>query len=337
MTRLVAILVTLFLVAIPAKADVTLSPPVPGWTVIKVYGVIQAGDLATFQRYTENVDPQTTLVIVTGPGGNLVAGIGMGMRVHQKKLIVGVMGECTSSCALIWIGGETGRKFFYQDRPGVWTLLCFHQASRKTDLSGHVPFGPGTALISKYLADLGYNRDMIEWATAAVPNRRRCLNQRFYPELAKKFNIDFWYNTEDGQHYSLPGNHGLLPPAPPAPSLSQGDGATPLNPSLPNGWMLSLLPPAPPHPFDDVRVGPSPLQANDRPSSTAHASESPRWNFRVWSYDAQKFGTYLYFYTKKDCEDQREHYYPHGAEIDRIGTDRDYAKHTPYCEFNGVH
>ena len=26
-----------------------------------------------------------------------------------------------------------------------------------------------------------------------------------------------------------------------------------------------------------------------------------------------------------------------GAEIDRIGTDRDYAKHTPYCEFNGVH
>ena len=91
--------------------------------------------------------------------------------------------------------------------------------------------------------------------------------------------------------------------------------------------MLSLLPPAPPHSFDDVRVGPSPLQANDRPSSTAHASELPRWNFRVWSYDAQKFGTYLYFYTKKDCEDQREHYYPRGAEIDRIGTDRDYAKH----------
>ena len=94
---------------------------------------------------------------------------------------------------------------------------------------------------------------------------------------------------------------------------------------------------APPHSFDDVRVGPSPLQANDRPSSTAHASESPRWNFRVWSYDAQQFGTDLYFYTKKDCEDQREHYYPRGAEIDRIGTDRDYAKHTPYCEFNGVH
>ena len=42
----------------------------------------------------------------------------------------------------------------------------------------------------------------------ADPKHRRCLN----PELAKKFNIDSWYNTEDGggQHYTLPGNHGLL-------------------------------------------------------------------------------------------------------------------------------
>jgi hypothetical protein len=132
MTRLAAILVTLFMVAIPAKADAALWPrPVPGWTVVQVYGVIKAGDLATFQRYTENVDPAATLVIVTGPGGNLSAGIGMGILVDQKKLIVGVMGMCTSSCALIWIGGETGRKFFYQDRPVVLTFLCFHQASRK--------------------------------------------------------------------------------------------------------------------------------------------------------------------------------------------------------------
>jgi ATP-dependent protease ClpP protease subunit len=127
MTRLVAILVTLFLVAIPAKADVALWPrPVPGWTVIQVYGVITEGDFDTFVRYTENVDPAATLVIVTGPGGHLLAGIGMGLRVHEKKLIVGVMGMCYSSCALIWIGGETGRKFLYQNRG---TGLCFHQAS----------------------------------------------------------------------------------------------------------------------------------------------------------------------------------------------------------------
>ena len=72
MTRLVAILVTLFLIAIPAKANVTLWPrPVPGWTVIQVYGHIQPADFATFQSLTENVDPAATLVIVTGPGGNL--------------------------------------------------------------------------------------------------------------------------------------------------------------------------------------------------------------------------------------------------------------------------
>jgi hypothetical protein len=69
MTRPAAILVTLFLVAIPAKADVALWPrPVPGWTVIQVYGVIKQGDPATFQSYTENVSPDATLVIVTGPG-----------------------------------------------------------------------------------------------------------------------------------------------------------------------------------------------------------------------------------------------------------------------------
>lgn len=210
-------LVTLFLVAIPAKADVALWPrPVPGWTVIQVYGEIKEGDFVTFQRYTENVNPAVTLVIVTGPGGNLSAGIGMGLRVHLKKLIVGVMGTCSSSCALIWIGGETGRKFFYQNRPGVLTFLCFHQAwIRNTELrapSGHVlrgPSGPGNALISKYLADLGYNQDMIEWAITPDIHHQQCLT----PELAKKFNIDFWYNTEDGggQHYTLPGNHGLLP------------------------------------------------------------------------------------------------------------------------------
>ena len=86
MTRLVAILVTLFLVAIPAKADVALWPrPVPGWTVIQIYGVIKQDDLATFQRYTENVDPAATLVIVTGPGGVLSAGIGMGLRVPHEE------------------------------------------------------------------------------------------------------------------------------------------------------------------------------------------------------------------------------------------------------------
>jgi hypothetical protein len=203
MTRPVAVLVTLFLVAIPAKADVALWPrPVPGWTVIQVYGVIEVGDLATFQRYTENVDPAATLVIVTGPGGNLSAGIGMGILVHQKKLIVGLMGTCASSCALIWIGGETGRKFQYVHRS---PLLCFHQASEGVLRE---PSDSGNAAISKYLADLGYNQDMIGWATTADPQHRQCMD--LY--RAKKFNIDFWYNTAaGGQHYSLPGDHGLLP------------------------------------------------------------------------------------------------------------------------------
>ena len=85
MTRLVAILATLLLVAIPAKADVALWPrPVPGWTVIQVFGEIKRDDFATFQRYTENVDPAATLVIVTGPGAPL-AGIRMGIPFTRRS------------------------------------------------------------------------------------------------------------------------------------------------------------------------------------------------------------------------------------------------------------
>ena len=65
MTRLVAILVTLFLVAIPAKADVTLWPrPVPGWTVIQVYGVITVATLllSSATRKT-SIRPQPWLLL----------------------------------------------------------------------------------------------------------------------------------------------------------------------------------------------------------------------------------------------------------------------------------
>jgi hypothetical protein len=98
------------------------------------------------------------------------------------------------------MGGETGRKFIYQTRPGVLPRLCFHQASQNTlpAPSGHMlpaPSGSGSALIDKYLVGLGYNRDIIEWATTADPKHVRCLT----PELAKELDIDAWYNTEDGQ------------------------------------------------------------------------------------------------------------------------------------------
>ena len=118
MTRPVALLVILFLV-IPAKADVTLRPA-PGWTVIQVFGLIKPADVRTFESYTENVNPDATLVILSSRGGYLAAGIDIGMLVHRKKLIVGVMGTCASSCALIWTGGETGRKFLL---PGSTTFV----------------------------------------------------------------------------------------------------------------------------------------------------------------------------------------------------------------------
>ena len=123
---------------------------------------------------------------------------------------------CASACALIWMGGETGRKFIYRNQG---TGLCFHQASNSAGPPGVLPgpsSGPGNALISKYLADLGYNA-MIEWVTKADPYHLICLN----PEVAKKkFNIDFWYNTEDGA--------ALYPAGEPRIASSGATGAIPI-------------------------------------------------------------------------------------------------------------
>jgi hypothetical protein len=182
MSRLVAILAALFLFAIPAKADVALwLHPIPGWTVINVYGLIKPADVRTFEYYTENVNPDATLVTLSSGGGNLWAGIGMGKRVRQKKLIVGVIGTCASSCALIWIGGETGRKFFYQN-----ASLCFHQASYIKGESDYtlsrriIQSAPGNPLISEYLTKLGYSQDMIEcWDDIDLTKRTTCGLARF--------------------------------------------------------------------------------------------------------------------------------------------------------------
>jgi hypothetical protein len=111
MTRLVAILVILFLV-IPAEADVTLRP-VPGWTVIQVYDVIKAGDFATFQRYMENVDPAATLVIVTGPGGDLSAGIGIGAALGHIS--------CPSKCP---VGTRTPEETDRRSNRHVRVVMC---------------------------------------------------------------------------------------------------------------------------------------------------------------------------------------------------------------------
>ena len=232
---------------------------------------------------------------------------GMGIRVHLKKLIVGAKGMCASSCALIWMGGETGRKFIYRNQG---TGLCFHQAFNPVaGPPGHVlpgpPSGSGNAFISKYLADLDYNQDMIVWATIADPQHRLCLN----PGLAeKKFHIDFWYNTEDGQHYTLPGNHGLLPPAPPAPLLSQGDGATPLNPSLPNGWSLSLLPLAPPV---------SPLSQGELTPPAAPLT----YDVWYWSAPTQKWVTEDWVLTSEGC-------------MKRVQQIYDDVTHPPFCRLH---
>ena len=103
-----------------AGADEYLTKPVDQAALVarvrSMLRVKELTDQVRAQAADKLVDPQPLKT------GNLLAGIGMGVRVHLKKLIVGVMGECASSCALIWIGGETGRKFFYQNRPGCFDV-----------------------------------------------------------------------------------------------------------------------------------------------------------------------------------------------------------------------
>src|SRR5215475_3706736 len=99
----------------------------------------------------ENTFAQTTaplswvFVSFHSPGGNLLAGIGIGKIIHARGYVtyVGAGSVCGSACATAWLGGV-------RKAASAPATIAFHAASE-----GGRESAPDNALVGQYLAEIG--------------------------------------------------------------------------------------------------------------------------------------------------------------------------------------
>ncbi len=172
-----------------------LSPPVQGMTYVSIIGGITPDDPQRFEETTKKLtgDPkQLVTVVLAGPGGNLIAGLSIGIKIHERGWMTSVLDNsiCESVCGAIWIAGVP--------RGATKTShIGFHAAynpatQRET--------GAGNAVLGSYLTKMGLSYDAIAFLTTPGPAQITYLSA----EAAAKYGI-----AVDGE---LPSQASLAPP-----------------------------------------------------------------------------------------------------------------------------
>ena len=79
-------------------------------TYVYVSGGIEANDDNAFSDYIKNLVGQSAVFVLNSPGGNVVAGIKIGIRIREMGWVTVVPSglTCASACGLIWHSGATG-------------------------------------------------------------------------------------------------------------------------------------------------------------------------------------------------------------------------------------
>src|SRR5262245_7481810 len=178
MSRWIAVLALGLLVFAPQSglsADIAVDPEdAAGLAGILVRGTLNEGDAA---RFREKAAPLSkALVILDGPGGNLLAGLQIGEMIRMKGFATGVVGTCASACALAWLGGTT-RFMTRQSKIG------FHAAANDTDGS---ETGVGNAVVGAYATRLGLPYTTVVYITLEGPDSMVWLT----PAKANEVGID---------------------------------------------------------------------------------------------------------------------------------------------------
>ena len=142
-------------------ATFTVSPKSNGGTDIIVLGQINYGDDRQFEAIIPP-DAQTT-VVLNSPGGNLAAGLAIGWSIHTHGFatVVRVYDDCSSVCALAWLGGKPR---YIQEG----ARIGFHAAYDADTLE---VTGSGNAIVGAYLNQLGLSIQAIAWLTSAQPDQ----------------------------------------------------------------------------------------------------------------------------------------------------------------------
>ena len=146
-------------------------------TYVYVSGGIEANDDNAFGDYIKNLVGQSAVFVLNSPGGNVVAGIKIGIRIREMGWVTVVPSglTCASACGLMWLAGATR----YVGRNA---RIGFHGAYDPRD---EQPSTTGNALIGAYMRDLGMSFETIAWLTKAQSKEMEWITV----ETAQKYGI----------------------------------------------------------------------------------------------------------------------------------------------------
>jgi hypothetical protein len=174
-------IIALWLLALTeAKAaQIAVRPVDNGPTLVVVEGELDLADIETFRIKTESQPVGRATVEFNSKGGSLLAGIRIGALIRARKFttLVPDGAQCTSACALAWLGGT--RRLV-----GEYGSVGFHTAYiMKT--GGLAESGPGNAILGAYLNQLGLSEKAIIYITHAAPTSMQWMSM----EEAAEFGI----------------------------------------------------------------------------------------------------------------------------------------------------
>jgi hypothetical protein len=148
-------------------------------TFVHVQGEIYSGDDIRFADYTRNLrDTDTVIVVLNSPGGELTAGLNIGLRIKAMNWHTSVRSgaKCASMCGMIWLAGM-------HRWVGPSAHIGFHGVYY-TDNGQATP--GGNAVCGAYLRDLGLSFVAIRFLMEAPADGMTWLTS----EKAKQYGIE---------------------------------------------------------------------------------------------------------------------------------------------------
>jgi ATP-dependent protease ClpP protease subunit len=163
--------------------------------VIHLVGQINSNDFEVFKVKAGQMGKGA--VILDSPGGSLLAALQIGEMIRLRGWSTYVVGECSSACAMIWLGGV-------QRYMTPTAKIGFHAAS----VNGQEK-GMGNALVGAYLNRIGLGYEAVIFATTASPDDITYLT----PDDAKRVGIEVSVVSSIGVPQASPsGGGGGAPP-----------------------------------------------------------------------------------------------------------------------------
>ncbi|MCL6684463.1 surface-adhesin E family protein [Sphingomonas alba] len=150
-----------------SAAEILHEPVEKGFELIAIVGDIQKGDDAKFRRMAAQYP--NAVVALSSNGGLLIPALEIGKAIHLMGFATYVPDRevCASSCALIWVAGES--KFLAPTGRVGFHATYLEEGGRQIET------GVGNALVGRYLTQLELPERSIIFATSAPPSSIRWL------------------------------------------------------------------------------------------------------------------------------------------------------------------